>query len=250
MILDLPRRARPMRGGGLRLRYGRDFTADHVGWPLLLWASVLAVVSALGLDWRLSHALFGWEGYRWVLRDHVLTEILLHRGGHDLSIAAWLALHAAWAQAHRRAWPMRGALAAVLLSVLLSTLLVSWIKSWSNIDCPWDIDGLGGLRPHLTLWETFTGQRPTSLPRARCFPAGQASAGYAWVALYFFALRTHPAWRWHGLAAGLGTGAVLGFAQQLRGAHFLSHDLWTLALCWLVAAGVHAYSLRRHGQRV
>ena len=26
-----------------------------------------------------------------------------------------------------------------------------------------------------------------------------------------------------------------GGIQQLRGAHFLSHDLWTLGICWLVA---------------
>jgi membrane-associated PAP2 superfamily phosphatase len=37
-----------------------------------------------------------------------------------------------------------------------------------------------------------------------------------------------------------GTGMVFGLSQQLRGAHFLSHDLWTAALCWLVAVAVHA----------
>jgi membrane-associated PAP2 superfamily phosphatase len=34
---------------------------------------------------------------------------------------------------------------------------------------------------------------------------------------------------------GLVAGGVFGAAQQLRGAHFLSHDLWTLATCWTVS---------------
>ena len=70
-----------------------------------------------------------------------------------------------------------------------------------------------------------------------CFPAGHASAGYAWVALYFFFLATRPAWRWRGLAIGLATGAVFGISQQLRGAHFLSHDIFAMIICWGVALG-------------
>lgn len=124
------------------------------------------------------------------------------------------------------AW--RRPLGYLALSVLVSTALVAAIKAGSNMDCPWDIDGLGGSRPHLGLFET----RPDALPDASCFPAGHASGGYAWMALYFFFLMTRPHLRWHGLAIGIGTGAVFGIAQQLRGAHFLSHDLWTAALCW------------------
>ena len=42
-----------------------------------------------------------------------------------------------------------------------------------------------------------------------------------------------------GLAVGLLAGGVFGFSQQLRGAHFLSHDLWTLATCWAVSLGLY-----------
>ena len=30
----------------------------------------------------------------------------------------------------------------------------------------------------------------------------------------------------------------IGIAQQLRGAHFMSHDLWTAGICWVAAASV------------
>jgi membrane-associated PAP2 superfamily phosphatase len=34
------------------------------------------------------------------------------------------------------------------------------------------------------------------------------------------------------LYAALGIGLLFGIAQQVRGAHMLSHDLFTLAICW------------------
>ena len=209
----------------------------HLWLPLFAFAAAVATIALLQLDWSLAHRLYAWEGYRWVLKHAFLTEAVLHRSGHDLSIAAWVAVLAAWSAALKRksmaAW--RRPLGYLALSVLVSTLLIAWIKSWSNMDCPWDIEGLGGIRPYIGLF----GSRPAWLPDGRCFPAGHASGGYAWMSLYFFCLLTRPQRRWLGLAAGVGAGLVFGIGQQLRGAHFLSHDLWTAMLCWMVAFGLY-----------
>jgi membrane-associated PAP2 superfamily phosphatase len=35
-----------------------------------------------------------------------------------------------------------------------------------------------------------------------------------------------------------------GIAQQLRGAHFLSHDLWSFGVCWIVAQVVDLLMLQ------
>jgi membrane-associated PAP2 superfamily phosphatase len=208
----------------------------HLAMPLVLCALALASISLFALDWRIAHALYAWEGYRWILKHAFVTETLLHRLGHDLSLAAWLGVLLVWLTALRRdalaGW--RRPLGYLLLSVLLSTLLVAALKSATGMDCPWDIDGLGGARPYLGLFDP----RPTGLPDAACFPAGHASGGYAWMALYFFFRMTRPALRLYGLSIGATVGAVFGVAQQLRGAHFLSHDLWTAALCWAVAFGL------------
>lgn len=208
----------------------------HLAIPLALFALALALVSLFALDWRIARALYAWQGYRWILKHAFVTETLLHRLGHDLSLAAWLGVLLAWATALRRdalaGW--RRPLGYLALSVLLSTLLVAALKSGTGMDCPWDIDGLGGVRPYLGLLDP----RPDSLPDAACFPAGHASGGYAWMALYFFFRMTRPLLRLYGLWIGATVGALFGIAQQLRGAHFLSHDLWTAMLCWVVAFGL------------
>ena len=132
-----------------------------------------------------------------------------------------------------RSW--RRPLAALALSVLLSTVLVASLKALSSVDCPWDLVRYGGDRVYVDIFSALL----AGTPHRGCFPAGHASAGYAWLALFFFFQTVRPAWRWRGLTAGLMLGMVFGLSQQLRGAHFLSHDLWTSALCWLVAVAVH-----------
>jgi membrane-associated PAP2 superfamily phosphatase len=213
------------------------FLRAHLWLPLAVFALLIPIMAALHLDWALAQQVYTLEGSRWALKNAFLTQTVLHRAGHDLSIAAWVATLAAWLVALKRG-PLREyrkPLGYLMLSVLVSTALVAWVKSWSNMDCAWDVAGLGGTRPYIAL---FT-HRPAALPHAGCFPAGHASSGYAWMSLYFFFLMTRPALRWRGLAIGIVAGLVFGIAQQLRGAHFLSHDLWSAMLCWLVAFGLY-----------
>jgi membrane-associated PAP2 superfamily phosphatase len=213
------------------------FMGVHLWVPLLIFAAAIIAIDISHLDWRIAHALYSWEGYRWLLKRDFITETVIHKLGRNLSILAWLSVLCAWAATYRRpalaAW--RTPLAYLALSIVLSTLLVSWTKSWTNMDCPWDMIGLGGSRPYIKLYEA----RPDYLPHNACFPAGHASGGYAWMSLYFFFLMARPGWRWYGLGIGSLVGLIFGIGQQLRGAHFLSHDLWTAAICWASALALY-----------
>jgi hypothetical protein len=40
-------------------------------------------------------------------------------------------------------------------------------------------------------------------------------------------------------------GLIFGFAQQARGAHFLSHDLCSASLAWLIPAALYSLAFRR-----
>jgi membrane-associated PAP2 superfamily phosphatase len=216
--------------------------------PLALLALASIVLFVFGGDRWIADRIYAAEGGRWALRDSFFLTRVLHAGGKALSIVAWLAVAAmALRSKFDAGWKhLRRPLLVLLLSVFATTMLVSILKHATRMDCPWDASVYGGPHPYFSLLQA----RPAGIKPSGCFPAGQASAGYAWVALYFFFASVRPAWRRIGLAIGIGAGAILGVAQQLRGAHYLSHDLWTLAISWFVALGVHRLSVRRIGRTV
>lgn len=212
------------------------FYRAHLWWPLAAFAVFAFALMGLGLDQWLADRLYAWQGHGWNLRDGFFIETVAHGGGRRLSQWLWLATLVTFVLAQRRQrWAeWRLPLLYLLLCVVLSTAMVAWMKRWTQMDCPWDLLRYGGTKAYHGLFE----QRASGGAGA-CFPAGHASAGYAWVAAYFFLGAVRPRWRWWGLAAGLAMGALFGLAQQLRGAHFLSHDVWSLMICWLVALALH-----------
>ncbi|RYY75792.1 MAG: PAP2 family protein, partial [Comamonadaceae bacterium] len=62
-----------------------------------------------------------------------------------------------------------------------------------------------------------------------------ASAAFAYVGGWFVFRRRAPALAWRWLLVAMLAGVALGTAQQVRGAHYLSHTLWTAWVCWTVA---------------
>jgi membrane-associated PAP2 superfamily phosphatase len=207
---------------------------------LLVITATLALVflgweSADG-DLLLAHWAGGVGGF--ALRDHWLLSNVMHGGARWLAWALALALClAVW-------WPI-GVLQRLTLSrrlqlaggVLLSVLTVSVLKSFNPAACPWDLASFGGVAQpvsHWLWWATPIGGS------GRCFPAGHASAGFAFIGGYFVFRRQAPelARRW--LLAAVVAGLVLGLAQQWRGAHFMSHTLWSGWLCWCLAWGLDA----------
>ena len=121
-------------------------------------------------------------------------------------------------------------LSVVRLSVLAALLAITLIKGFSKTSCPWDLQVFGGLARYVSHWDWFQ----IDGGGGHCFPAGHASTGFAFMAAYFSLRHSGvPAARlW--LVCALLAGFVLGLSQQIRGAHFMSHTLWTAWLSWTV----------------
>lgn len=176
------------------------------------------------------------------------------RGGKHLSTLAIVVIIALYIfvlvskSEQRKKW--RSPLLYLILSSLVSVILVSLLKVLTNMDCPWNLNQFGGDRPFIGLFE----HRPQEMGCGKCFPAGHASAGYDWVSLYFFFKMIIPKYRWLGLLCGIMVGLTFGISQQLRGAHFISHDIATILICWLIATllfiffGIKKYTVKNGTQ--
>ena len=136
--------------------------------------------------------------------------------------------------------------AQLALTTMAAVAAVSSIKLHSHTSCPWDLQEFGGTARYVSHWAWGVLDGGTG----NCFPAGHASAGFAFVGGFFAFRHGSPALAWRWLVAVLVLGLIFGVAQQVRGAHYTSHTLWTAWLCWTVAAVVDAGFSRLLAQRL
>lgn len=141
---------------------------------------------------------------------------------------------------------MRLRLRVVALSAALVPLTTSLLKQASNSHCPWDLNRYGGTQPYVRLFESL----PPGAVAGHCLPAGHASTSLWLMACAVFWLPRKPRTAAWVAAAGLMIGGAMGWMQQLRGAHFLTHTLWSVWVAvlvvsvttWLAEATVRRYT--------
>ena len=197
--------------------------------PAVLLIALCIALQPLELDLWITDHIYALQNHHWTLKKSWLLETVIHQRGRTLIGIMALCLLASWLTSAYIAIlrPYRRGLGYFLLSLVCSLLIVSCLKNLTHIGCPWDFYRYGGDQPYQATLSAIFGTSSK-----RCFPAGHASGGYAWVASYFFCRQYLPWWRIPALVISLALGLCFGIAQQIRGAHFLSHDLWTLAICW------------------
>ncbi|NOT80153.1 MAG: phosphatase PAP2 family protein [Bacteriovoracaceae bacterium] len=183
-----------------------------------------------GLDIKLANLFFKPE-LKWIYRDHFFFEDILHKKGVWLTILIflWLIFKVFVSYFHAKKKDLEYYF-LVLISSILSVLFVATLKNYSTLSCPWNLQNFGGAQPATSLINIFS----ANVPKGHCFPSGHASGGYCFLSLYFiyFLLTGHRIYK--KLFLGLFLGFVFGLTQQIRGAHFLSHDFATIAISIII----------------
>jgi membrane-associated PAP2 superfamily phosphatase len=219
----------------------RSLCVHHDGTIALAALGAVLLWDLSGLDPVVSHWFGNAHGFAW--RNVWLTETVLHRGGRAL---AWCVLAVLAVDMVRplRPGPSRVERLFWLGITLACLLLVPALKHASHTSCPWDLAMFGGLAHYVPHWRLGV----LDGGPGHCFPSGHAVAAFAFLSGYFLWRGHRPvaARRW--LVGVLITGVLFGGAQLVRGAHFLSHILWSAWLCWAVcalAARLEAVKLHR-----
>ncbi|RJG08468.1 phosphatase PAP2 family protein [Massilia cavernae] len=207
---------------------------------LLVWLGTCTAI-----DLALADAMFDRQLGAFPWRHAWLTEIfghvILKRVFTGLAIA--FIVLAAWDWARPTTWLRRFQLRVVALSAILVPAAVSLLKQASASHCPWDLERYGGIEPYVRLLQAM----PAGVDAGNCMPAGHASSALWMVSFAVCFLPRRP--RAAGIVAGvmLTAGFTVGWMQQLRGAHFLTHTLWSMWIaCAVVFALITALDRRRY----
>lgn len=223
----------------MMLKNSRGVLALSASAALILWLGQCTDVDVRLADMVYDHTrgVFPWQ-HAWFAEqfNHVILKALLScLAGAAVVMALWDTWRprAHWTPARRLGMRVLG------MSAISVPVVVSLLKRASTSHCPWDLERYGGHAPYIRLLELM----PAGVDPGHCLPGGHASSALWLIALSAFWWPEQP-------RRALGVGALMmafalgvGFIQQLRGAHFLTHTLWS---AWIACVVVMAnYSLAK-----
>lgn len=216
---------------------GPNFLLRHLG-PALPVVFLLLVLETTTFDSAISNWFFDSVAGVFPLRYNSALEVIGHQWTKLLVIVVACCVIAMYLLSFvlPELQPRRRLLLFLSLALTLAPLAVVLLKAASVRHCPWSLQEYGGFAQHLSLFDAA----PPGLSPGHCFPSGHASTGFCLLAFYFAGLalgnrRLALAGLWGGLAAGM----LLGMARVAQGAHFLSHNLWSALVCWLVILALY-----------
>lgn len=218
----------------------RSVTSSPDAWSSVRIFQVTLVGLALLLAWDFSGldlTLARWFGSStgFALEGHWFWRDLLHDRIKGplwlLELVLLVGIFKPFGPLKLLATERRTQLAVTTLGILV---VISSLKLQSKTSCPWSLQEFGGAASYVSHWAW--GQLDGG--GGNCFPAGHASAGFAFLGGFFALRHTQPKMAAWWLATTIFMGVLLGLAQQVRGAHFMSHTLWTAWISWTIAAVV------------
>jgi membrane-associated PAP2 superfamily phosphatase len=221
----------------------RSFWLPHIALPLLAGLILAFIYPHTNLDVWLLQPFFDEHAQGFPLKTDGFLESVMHKGLRNLMIVVsfmilifWILglkvgnfviktqsdIH--WSKVYHRQFLW------IFVAMVISTSVISLLKHWSIHSCPWSLLAYGGTQPWIPLFGTLSaGATP-----GHCFPGGHASGGFALIAIYFGFRDTLQKLAKIGLILGLVLGFSMGWGQMMRGAHFMSHNLWTAWIVWML----------------
>lgn len=218
---------------------GRGFLVEQIVLLAAAASVLLAVFGGSDLDLAVARFFFDAAHGTFPLTNDWWLKTVLHDDARAAAAVALLALTAAtgaawWLPERARLREARHALTFMTATALAAAATVAAAKQLSGHACPWDIADFGGVAAYRHLFEPHG-----SLPQARgCFPAAHPLVGFGWLGVGFALWPSARRWAKRCMLIAVAVGAALGFVQVARGAHFVSHVLWTAWTVWAVNVAV------------
>lgn len=204
---------------------------------------ILAVADGTPLDFLIQDHLWNPVTGSWLLpRDGGAIRLLLYRLPKILAVLAGLGAIAVTLAPRRGRWrAWRPAAMGLALSLVLVPASVRLGKVLTGVRCPYELTRYGGTHVHRGIIESTAEGRGAK--GGRGFPGAHATCGFSFLVLAFLAPGASA--RRRALWGALVLGGICSAYQMACGAHFLTHNLFTLVWAWacalLIAHGVRRF---------
>ena len=210
------------------------FTSMHKILTAISLGLILLGIISNETDFNLFFtSLFTNDQNEFPFRNHWLTKVVLHDYAAKLTILLFLSLLVF----NVKQWFSPSSSPRLIIagrylmwSWVASTLTIGYLKTITTLPCPWNVVQFGGNSVYLSIINIFSDIYPVG----HCFPSAHATGGYGLLGLGFIALIYGKSFI-SGIAPALLVGFIYGGAQMVRGAHFVSHDFFSIAICLLYA---------------
>lgn len=200
-------------------------------YDLLLWLGLAVLTISLSryssIDWQVASYFHGPQAGGFPLRYDAFW-LTAHTLTRNLSTALWAVLLIVTIRQARQhgATERVKAGAFILLASAVALGVNGWLKTHSVHSCPWNLTAFGGNADFFHLLDPV----PLNPGSGGCLPSGHAAVGFMWWPVVYACARWRPSWTQAVFTLVMAFGALCGYLQIVRGAHFVSHVLMTAAV--------------------
>ncbi len=208
---------------------------------ILLLTAVLLCEYYTDWDLLLQNYFYDATNRQWLINPekHKQLSFIFYKGLKNVLITSGVCclLYLTASLKYKKLKKNRKQILMLLLSIIFVPLIVAGAKYITNVYCPYQLNIYNGNYPFVRIIsdypEGFIQPKP-----GRCFPAGHATAGFAFMALFYCFHKIQ--YRIAGLFLGITLGWMAGTYQMMRGQHFLSHTLFSMIASFMVIMLINA----------
>lgn len=212
-------------------------TQKSINFQIIITAILLIVVISLfeltNLDIFIQNYFYNFDTSKWILdKNEPILKFLLYDGLKKALIlfAVSILFILIFLRKNERIEKYKKGLIIVLLSAIIIPITIGSLKAVSNTPCPKNIEFFGGNYPNIKVFESYPSNFVQE-KKAKCWPAGHASGGFALLSLFFlFKKRKNKILI---ISFSFILAWSMGLYKMLIGDHFLSHTIITMLIAWI-----------------
>ncbi|WP_066165622.1 phosphatase PAP2 family protein [Aliarcobacter cryaerophilus] len=213
-------------------------TQENLNKQILITTILLIVVISIfeltNLDILIQSFFYNFETKRWLVdKNEPLLKFLLYDGLKMAIIIfnIFILIALIFFSKTNFVKEYKKGLVIVLLSTIFVPSIIGGLKAITNTPCPCNIKYFGGTYPNIKVFDSYP-KDFVQTSKAKCWPAGHASCGFALMSLFFLFKKSKS--KRVALILAIILAWSMGSYKMLLGDHFLSHTIITMLIAWII----------------